>query len=86
MIIADEEDNERLLELCLSLTFQFTRDPGTAVFFSIAGGRKTMSACLMTAAHLYGRRRTGSIMSWFPLNSRATGISSIRPKSPRQSS
>jgi CRISPR-associated protein Csx14 len=53
--IADEEDNERLLELCLSLTFQFTRDPGTAVFFSIAGGRKTMSACLMTAAHLYGR-------------------------------
>jgi CRISPR-associated protein Csx14 len=53
--ITDEEDNERLLELCLSLTFQFTHDPDTAVFFSIAGGRKTMSACLMTAAHLYGR-------------------------------
>ncbi|OPY90901.1 MAG: CRISPR-associated protein (Cas_NE0113) [Syntrophus sp. PtaU1.Bin208] len=53
--IADGEDNERLLEICLSLTFQFTQDPDTAVFFSIAGGRKTMSACLMTAAHLYGR-------------------------------
>ncbi|OPY08166.1 MAG: CRISPR-associated protein (Cas_NE0113) [Syntrophus sp. PtaB.Bin001] len=53
--IADEEDNEKLLELCLSLTFRFTSDPDTAVFFSIAGGRKTMSACLMTAAHLYGR-------------------------------
>jgi CRISPR-associated protein Csx14 len=53
--IADEEDNARLLEKCLTLSFQFTRDPDTAVFFSIAGGRKTMSACLMTAAQLYGR-------------------------------
>ncbi|MDY0043908.1 MAG: CRISPR-associated ring nuclease Csm6 [Syntrophales bacterium] len=53
--IEDEEENERLLETCLDLTFRFTQDPNTAVFFSIAGGRKTMSACLMVAAQLYGR-------------------------------
>lgn len=53
--IAGEDDNERLLELCLSLTFHFTSDSKNTVFFSIAGGRKTMSACLMTAVHLYGR-------------------------------
>lgn len=53
--IADENDNELLLRLCLDLTFHLTRDQDTAVFFSIAGGRKTMSACLMTAAQMYGR-------------------------------
>jgi CRISPR-associated protein Csx14 len=39
----------------LELTFHFTNDPDNAVFFSIAGGRKTMSACLIAAAQLYGR-------------------------------
>lgn len=53
--IMDEQSNEKLLELCLNLTFRFTGDPQAAVFFSIAGGRKSMSACMMTAAHLYGR-------------------------------
>jgi CRISPR-associated protein Csx14 len=53
--IADEEENEWLLKKCLELTFRFTEDKNTAVFFSIAGGRKTMSACLMLAAQLYGR-------------------------------
>lgn len=53
--IADEEENEWLLRRCLDLAFRFTSDPETAVFFSIAGGRKTMSACLMVAAELYGR-------------------------------
>ncbi|PIV02684.1 MAG: TIGR02584 family CRISPR-associated protein [Syntrophobacterales bacterium CG_4_8_14_3_um_filter_58_8] len=53
--IESEEENEWLLRRCLELTFRFTADPDTAVFFSIAGGRKTMSACLMLAAELYGR-------------------------------
>jgi len=53
--IADEEENEWLLKKCMELTFSFTRDSDTAVFFSIAGGRKTMSACLMLAAQFYGR-------------------------------
>jgi CRISPR-associated protein Csx14 len=53
--IEDEEENEWLLKKCVELTFSFTRDPDTAVFFSIAGGRKTMSACLMVAAQFYGR-------------------------------
>jgi len=53
--IESEEDNERLIRLCLEMTFKLTADPDTAVFFSIAGGRKTMSVCLMLAAQLYGR-------------------------------
>ncbi len=53
--IMTESDNERLLKKCLELAFLFTSDPGTAVFFSVAGGRKTMSACLMVAAQMYGR-------------------------------
>jgi CRISPR-associated protein Csx14 len=53
--IENEEENERLIRYCLEITFRFTADPETAVFFSIAGGRKTMSACLMLAAELYGR-------------------------------
>jgi CRISPR-associated protein Csx14 len=52
--VSTEEDNEQVLRLCLDLTFTFTSGD-TAVFFSIAGGRKTMSACLMVAAQLYGR-------------------------------
>lgn len=53
--IVDESDNEALLKKCLELAFAFTEDPETTVFFSIAGGRKTMSACLMVAAQMYGR-------------------------------
>jgi CRISPR-associated protein Csx14 len=53
--IASEEENEWLLKLCLVKTFRLTQDPNNAVFFSIAGGRKTMSACLMVAAQFYGR-------------------------------
>lgn len=48
-------DNERLLAKCLRLTFEFTSRTDTAVFFSVAGGRKTMSACLTLAVQLYGR-------------------------------
>ncbi len=53
--IEDEHDNELVLKCCLELAFNLTRDPETEVYFSIAGGRKTMSACLMTAAQMYGR-------------------------------
>ncbi|HOS98543.1 MAG TPA: CRISPR-associated ring nuclease Csm6 [Deltaproteobacteria bacterium] len=53
--ILTEEHNEIFLRCCLETSFTLTRDPDTAVFFSIAGGRKTMSACLMVAAQLYGR-------------------------------
>ena len=53
--ILDQVDNERLLKVCLELTFHFTKDPDSALFFSVAGGRKTMSACLSLAAQIYGR-------------------------------
>lgn len=53
--IEGEEENEWLLKKCLELTFSFTKDSNTTVFFSVAGGRKTMSSCLMLAAQLYGR-------------------------------
>ena len=53
--ITDEKDNERLLKKCLEISFHLTRNPDNAVFFSIAGGRKTMSACLSLAAQMYGR-------------------------------
>jgi len=53
--IQDENDNTLLMRLCVELTFRFTRTPDSAVYFSIAGGRKTMSACLMAAAQFYGR-------------------------------
>jgi CRISPR-associated protein (TIGR02584 family) len=53
--IRDEEDNARLLQLCIAVTFEFTRERDTAVFFSIAGGRKTMGACLTLAAQMYAR-------------------------------
>jgi len=53
--IVCESDNEQLLKKCLELTFHFTIDTEIAVFFSVAGGRKTMSSCLTLAAQMYGR-------------------------------
>ncbi|MDY6863449.1 MAG: CRISPR-associated ring nuclease Csm6, partial [Thermodesulfobacteriota bacterium] len=53
--INGEEENELLLSKCLELTFRFTKKLSDTVFFSVAGGRKTMSSCLMVAAQLYGR-------------------------------
>lgn len=55
--ILNAHDNERLLSKCLELSFQFTGEKDTTVFFSVAGGRKTMSSCLSLAAQLYGRPR-----------------------------
>lgn len=53
--IVDESDNAQVLAKCMALAFQHTRSPDGAVFFSIAGGRKTMGACLTLAAQMYGR-------------------------------
>jgi len=53
--ISDEEENEWFLQCCLEWAFRLTRDPAVAVFFSLAGGRKTMSACLTIAAQFYAR-------------------------------
>lgn len=57
MDIADESDNARVLAKCMELAFHLTRSPDRAVFFSIAGGRKTMGACLTLAAQMYGRQQ-----------------------------
>lgn len=53
--IASEEDNAFFLTACMEATFELTQDPGREIFFSIAGGRKTMGACLTVAAQFYGR-------------------------------
>ncbi|MCK5098916.1 MAG: TIGR02584 family CRISPR-associated protein [Desulfobacteraceae bacterium] len=53
--LTTEDDNRYLLKLCLELAFKFTNKPETSIFFSVAGGRKTMSSCLTLAAQLYGR-------------------------------
>ncbi len=50
-----EEENNFLLKLCLEIAFELTSTDDTAVYFSVAGGRKTMSSCLTLAVQLYGR-------------------------------
>ncbi|MDD3295478.1 MAG: CRISPR-associated ring nuclease Csm6 [Geobacteraceae bacterium] len=53
--ILGEEENELFLKVCMEAAFTLTSDPGCSVFFSIAGGRKTMGACLTAAAQCYAR-------------------------------
>lgn len=53
--ILSEEDNERFLLACMEAAFDLTKQDNDVVFFSIAGGRKTMGACLSLAAQLYAR-------------------------------
>jgi len=53
--IVTPEDNEILMAKCMELAWKFTSDSNQAVYFMIAGGRKTMSACLALAAQFYGR-------------------------------
>jgi CRISPR-associated protein (TIGR02584 family) len=53
--LTTEDENRYLLKLCLEVTFNLTNRNDTAIFFSIAGGRKTMSSCITLAAQLYGR-------------------------------
>ena len=53
--LTTEEENRYLLKLCLDLAFNLTNRSEICVYFSVAGGRKTMSSCLTLAAQLYGR-------------------------------
>lgn len=53
--ISGEEESGQFLQLCMEQAFEATRDSDAQVFFSIAGGRKTMGACLALAAQCYGR-------------------------------
>jgi len=53
--ISTDEENEAFLRACMETAFELTGLTDTAVFFSIAGGRKTMGACLSVAAQCYGR-------------------------------
>jgi CRISPR-associated protein Csx14 len=53
--IAGEEENELFLTACMQRTYELTSEPERAVYFSIAGGRKTMGACLSAAVNFYGR-------------------------------
>ncbi len=55
--LTTEDENRYLLKLCLEITFNLTSRSDTSIFFSVAGGRKTMSSCLTLAAQLYGRPR-----------------------------
>lgn len=53
--IGTEEESELFLRYCMELAFELTLDPDASVYFSIAGGRKTMGASLALAAQCYGR-------------------------------
>lgn len=55
--IYSEVDNQLFLEKCLEITKKFTDDEATTVYFSIAGGRKTMTSCLTIAAQIFGRKQ-----------------------------
>ena len=53
--IASDEENEAFLKSCMETAFELTGDPARALYFSVAGGRKTMGSCLTVAAQCYGR-------------------------------
>ncbi len=55
--IVTAKDSEAFFELCFSVGRELTEDEETELFFSIAGGRKTMSAALALAAQCYARGR-----------------------------
>lgn len=53
--IANEDDNRIFLRACMIHAYEASNNSDSEVFYSIAGGRKTMGACLAAAAQLYGR-------------------------------
>ncbi len=55
--LSDERDNEAASNYILATLRQFTEDPGCIVLFSIAGGRKTMSAYGALAMSMLGREK-----------------------------
>ena len=68
--IIGTEENEILLQTCLDHTCRLTASKDTAVYFLIAGGRKTMSACLAVAAQFYGRPqdRVYHVLNFSPIH------------------
>jgi len=64
------EENEILLRTCLDQACRFTLSEDTSVYFLIAGGRKTMSACLAVAAQFYGRPqdRVYHVLNFSPIH------------------
>ena len=55
--ISNEDDNRCFLRSCMQLAFEYSSDANNRIYYSIAGGRKTMGSCLALAAQLYGRRQ-----------------------------
>lgn len=53
--IETEEDSRAFFEFCLRHVFELARDRHSELLFSIAGGRKTMSAALALTAQCYAR-------------------------------
>lgn len=53
--ITTREESEAFQDLAMRQAWKWTQDRGLRVDFSIAGGRKTMSASLALAAQCYGR-------------------------------
>lgn len=49
------EDNMRAADFMLGVVRQYTEDPSAVVYASLAGGRKTMSALLLSCMSLLGR-------------------------------
>jgi CRISPR-associated protein Csx14 len=55
--ISGEAENEAFVNACLQLAWKYSRNQNGSVFYSIAGGRKTMGAALAFAAQSYGRQQ-----------------------------
>jgi len=55
--IVTSEDNNRTADFILETLREFTENPDTQIIFSIAGGRKTMSAIASMAMSLLGREQ-----------------------------
>lgn len=55
--IATPEQNDVAADFILKVLRQYTEDPATRVIVSIAGGRKSMSALLMSCMSLLGRKQ-----------------------------
>ena len=55
--ISDEDDNRCFLRACMQMAFKYSSHTNSTVYYSIAGGRKTMGSCLSLAAQLYGRQQ-----------------------------
>lgn len=55
--ISNEDDNRCLLRSCMQLAFEYSGDSNSRIYYSVAGGRKTMGSCLALAAQFYGRRQ-----------------------------